>query len=359
MSEDMKFQSLDDEDFGPLIVGKGRSIPASLQAPQYSYAIKGPARKIENVLDIYDSEDKIDWVINNILHDTGLVYLAGESASGKTILAIQLTMDIINGRDTLRWKFNPEAREQKVLILSLEMNRLEFNKRLRDMYPNLSEEERKVMLDRLFVYCDAPAWELWNTLHVAELHHIVKEGGYTGVLIDSASVSFAPQPNDSESVNKSIKNLYGMRAELNVWNMVIVHTRKPDRGSKAKPGDGTMHDIMGHSGFAQSASTILLLEAHEQESSSKARKVEIKNAKNRFGLVGGDVVFPALIPSKESTSNGIPLQFMTNVPHILPPMPKQRPTRDQGVGKAIGGFSMGSMLKNMDVRKILLEDDDL
>lgn len=358
MSDEMKFQSLDDEDFGPIaLVGKGKSIPATFQAPQYSYKIQGPQRKLYNALEVYDSEERMNWIVEGILHDSALLYFAGESASGKTILGLQFCIDLLNRRNTLRWKFNEEAREQRILFLSLEMNKVEVTKRLRDMYPNLTEDERKRLLECLDIYCDGAAWQLWNTLHVAELHHIIKEGGYTGVLIDSASVSFSPQPNDSESVNKSVQNLFGMRAELNVWNAVIVHTRKPDRGNKSKPGDGSMHDIMGHSGFAQSATTILLLEPHDQESGKKPRKVEIKNAKNRFGLEGGDVVFPALIPSKESTSNGIPLQFMTNVPHILPPLPKQRPER--GVGKAIGGFTMGSMLAGMDVKKILMEDDDL
>jgi hypothetical protein len=66
----MQFQSLDDEDDGDFdFMVKGPSIPKSLKAPEYTMAFKGPKREIHSMLDIYESEEKIEWIIEGVLHD--------------------------------------------------------------------------------------------------------------------------------------------------------------------------------------------------------------------------------------------------------------------------------------------------
>lgn len=348
----MNFVDFDEEPF--VVKGKGSELPKSIQAPKYTYTASRTKRRLFGFSDLLDSKERMKFVINDILPDTGLLYFGGESASGKTILAIQMMINILKREDTLRWKLNEEIRPQKILFLSLEMNRFEITERLNAMYPGMSDDDKKFLQEHFQVYCDFEPFEMWNTLHVAELNEIVKEGGFTGLLIDSASVSFANDMKEAEKINKSISNLYGMRAEREIWQAVIVHTRKPDGKSGKKPGEGTMHDIMGHSGFAQSASTILLLEPHpiDEARQGASRKIEITNAKNRFGLLGGDQRFPAIIPSKKSVvEDGIPLGFMTNVPHVLPPIPKPRP----GEKKATIGFG----LTGLNLSGIDLGDDDL
>lgn len=350
MDEEIDFADFDEEPF--VAKGKAKDVPELLQAPKYTFTASAPKRRLLGFRTLRTSDQRMKFVIDDLLPDTGLLYFAGESASGKTILAIQTMIDILMRRNTLKWKFNQEVRPQRILFLSLEMNQFEVTDRLSAMYPSMSEEDDKFLEEHFITYSDFEPFEMWNTLHVAELNKIVKDGEFTGILIDSASVSFGNDMKDSEQINKSIKNLYGLRAEREIWNSVIVHTRKPDGKSNRKPGEGTMHDIMGHSGFAQSASTILLLEPYpiEEKNKGQARKVEITNAKNRFGLAGGDHRFPAMIPSKKSViEDGIPLHFMTNVPHVLPPLPKQRP------GKKPSSFGLGGF----DLATLNLGDDDL
>lgn len=349
--EEMDFD--DDFDAEPFVTkAKGSEIPKALQAPKYTYTATSPKRRLQGFSTLRNSSERMKFVIEDILPDTGLLYWAGESASGKTILAIQSAIDMVMRRNTLRWKFNEEIRQQKILFLSLEMNSFEVTERINAMYPKMSKDDDDFLEEHFQVYSDFEPFNMWNTLHVAELNHIVKEGRFTGILIDSASVSFADQPNNAEQINTSIKNLYGMRAERGIWNSVIVHTRKPDGKANKKPGEGTMHDIMGHSGFAQSASTIMLLEPHpfDDTKPGAARKIEITNAKNRYGLSGSDIRFPAIIPSKKSVvEDGIPLHFMANVPHVLPPLPKPRP----GEKKPNGIFS------GLNLGNFKLEEDEL
>jgi hypothetical protein len=239
------------------------------------------------------------------------------------------------------------------------MNKIEFIERIRTMYPDLSDNDLKLLGELLEVYTDFEPFELWNTFHVTELHHMMKQGGFTGCLIDSASVSFAEQPNDAAQINGSTKNLYRMRAELGVWNVVVAHTKKPQGDDrKKKPSEVSKHDLMGHSGFAQAASSILVLKGDPEKTEKAAgasQTVQITNVKDRFGLEG-DHSFPAQLPSKKRVvEEKAPLLF-TRHTHVLPPLPKPRP--GQAVGEAIGTFSMTSGLAGIDLGAIL-EDDDI
>src|SRR5882757_574114 len=51
-----------------------------------------PGRKLTSFTDIYDSKEIMKFIIPGVLPESGLVFLGGLSATGKTILAIQLVI---------------------------------------------------------------------------------------------------------------------------------------------------------------------------------------------------------------------------------------------------------------------------
>jgi hypothetical protein len=277
-------------------------------------------RKITSVIDVMEDDEKLLMVIDDILPDTGLMYVAGASGTGKTILAIQLVGNIINGEPTMSWRLGPAVTPDfKALFLSLEMPKKELQLRLNHMYPKLSEEKRKEFLSRFLCYSEYETFELWNPVHQLDLVRIIKDYEPNMILIDSASVSFATSLKNDEQVNTSIQFLYMLRSRFNLSMVIVCHTRKPSIEMVNSPETASLHELFGHSGVAQSASAIIIMLEDEKQrkatiKSGDGTKVEkmvhIVNAKARFGSNSG--AFASYLTSKEDVDKGTPLMFRRN-----------------------------------------------
>lgn len=315
-------------------------------------------RKVTSVIDVMESDEKLAFVIEDILPDTGLMFVAGASGTGKTILAIQVAGDIINGKGTMSWRLGPARTDAfKVLFLSLEMNTKELQLRLQHIYPNLSDDERKAFLDRFLVYSEYEPFELWNPVHILDLVKLIKAFGVDMVLIDSASVSYATSLKNDEQVNESIKNLYMLRSRFNLSMIVVAHTRKPSIEMVNNPESASLHELFGHSGVAQSASSIIIMledekqrkhiikssEANAQNKSEKM--VHIVNAKARFGANSG--AFLSYLTSKDAVDKGEPLMFRRNaIPIEMTDEARAKANKspELELGNIMSGFDFGTGL---------------
>jgi hypothetical protein len=101
--------------------------------------------------------------------------------------------------------------------------------------------------------------------------------------------------------------------------IVVAHTRKPSMDMINNPENASIHELFGHSGVAQSASSIIIMLEDEDQrkktiKSGDAEKVEklvhIVNAKARFGANSG--AFKTFLTSKEAVDKGEPLMFRRN-----------------------------------------------
>jgi hypothetical protein len=314
----MAFVGSDDEEPTPFIP-KQVSPEEDLQN-RVKLTNEAGLRKITSVIDVMEDDEKLSFVIEDLLPDTGLMYIAGLSGTGKTILAIQVVGSIVLGQQPLTWRLGGAWNEDfRALILSLEMPKKELQLRLNHMYPNQSEEDRKHFLDRFLSYSEYEPFELWNPVHVLDLVKIIKARGVNLLLIDSASVSFATSLKNDEQVNESIKNLYMLRSRFNLAMIVVAHTRKPSMEMVNNPENATINELFGHSGVAQSASSIvIMLEDEEQrkmviksgKQNETEKLVHIVNAKSRFGANSG--AFKAHLTSKDKVDKGEPLMFRRN-----------------------------------------------
>lgn len=277
-------------------------------------------RKVTSIIDVMEDDEQLSFVLEELLPDTGLLIVAGSSGTGKTILATQITGNIVLGQPAMTWRTGKAWRADfKALFLSLEMPKKELQLRLQHMYPNLTEDDRKEFMDRFLSYHDPEPFELWNPVHVLDLTRLIKHHNINLLLIDSASVSYATSMKNDEQVNESIKNLYMLRSRLNLAMIVVCHTRKPTMEMINNPEMATLHELMGHSGFAQSASSVVIMAEDEAErkktvKSSKPENIEkvvhIVNAKSRFGTNSG--AFKSHLTSKSAVDKGEPLMFRRN-----------------------------------------------
>lgn len=355
--DDMDF-NLDDEDDEIVEAEIIEKVDPKLVEERSSVSMSLPTRRMIGFMDVYNSKEELKFLIENVLPESGIVFFGGLSGTGKTILAIQCTVNLVMNRPTMTWKPVPDLEQMTALMLSLEMNELEFHKRIHDMYPKLSDEEQKLLQENFILYSDPEPFELWNNDHVVDLILMIKKSRARIILIDSASVSFGESLKDDTQVNKSLRNLHTIRTRLNVCILVVAHTRKPPSGISTNPEDLTINDLFGHSGIAQWGSSIYLMVEDEatrrktiqDKNGDKVDKiVHLINVKKRFG--SSNEAFKVKLPSSEATKGGAPLQFRRDAIE-LPPAPKSK------VSAKPSSSSISDFMSKINLSTIL-EDDDI
>lgn len=335
----------DDDDqfmFIPHQAGSIELTEEQKQELQFVYTVG--SRKITNAMAILEDENKMSFIIEDLLPETGLVYFAGLSGTGKTILATQVVSNLVLGKPTMTWQISEPYRDKhlRILMLSLEMNNKQLQRRLEHMFPKLTEEEQKLFRENFLTYCEPEPFELWNVGHIVELARIIKECKVDILLIDSASVSFGEELTNQQQVNASVKNLYRLRSRLGLSMFIVAHTRKPPAGIVANPEDATLNELFGHSGVAQSADAIVMMLEDEQQRKNVAKKgkegdssfadkteklVHIVNVKNRYGANSG--AYKTYLTSKEAVDNGEPLMFRRNaIPIAMTPAQRKKLNAD-------------------------------
>jgi RecA-family ATPase len=279
------------------------------------------SRRLSNAFDVMENDTKLSYLIEDILPDSGLIYFGGLSGTGKTILAIQLVADIILGRPCMTWRLGDAVTDDiKTIMFSLEMNELELGERLRHMYPNLTDDQKKVFQERFITYSEPAPFKLWEPAHQVEFMRTCQASGAKIQLIDSASVSFGEELTNQAQVNKSLDFLRMIRARFNWAQVIVCHTRKPPPGIASNPAEVTLNELFGHSGVAQSASSIIIMMEDEKQRKQIIsdgvdqrkieKKVHIINCKTRFGANGG--AFIAHLTAKNDVDAGEPLMFRRN-----------------------------------------------
>lgn len=312
--------------------------------------LERPVRNMSSFMDVYNSKSTLEFVLDGLLPSKGLMYIGARSGTGKTILAIQIAVDLILGRDTMTMKRSADLPPQKILILSLEMGTEEFQSRIQKMYPDLTEEEQKLLDDGILIYSDPEPFKLWTPDHQVDLIRMVARNKVTGILIDSASISFATSLKDDTQVNESIAGLYLIRNKLTCWMIIVSHTRKLPAGIVGNMEDITVDELFGHSGVAQSASAVLLMlhdKKAEEGKSGKFKVVWLMNAKARFASEFPP--FKMLLPAEP------PLLFQRRTPIPLPSLSPETMAKARKVAKEI---SFGDALKDIDFGSIGGIDDD-
>lgn len=316
-----------------------------------------PNRRIRTFTEVYKSKSTLKFYIENVMPDHGIVFIGGLSGTGKTILAIQMLVNLLLNRPTMTWFPVDDLPELTGMMLSLEMSDLEWQKRVHDMYPELTPEEEKFLGERFLLYAEAEVFELWNDNHCADLIRLILMNEVNVLLIDSASVSFAEDLTDQKQVKRSLKNLDMIRIRLKVCIVIVAHAKKPVSEVAGKVEMISINDLFGITGIAQHASTIFLVYEDEQSRRQAIREgtgdkvdklVHIVNVKTRFG--SSNSAFSAILPSLESTQRGTPLQFRRKVRGAI-----AMGTGDRKKVKE-GSSNLAEDLKNVDFNEFL-EDD--
>lgn len=324
---------------------------------EIEFSVSLPNRAVRSFMELYKAENLLEFIIPDMLPRGGMTFLGGLSGTGKTILAIQIVADLVLGRPTMTWKPVEGLPQLRCLMFSLEMSGPECQRRLLDMYPELDENQQKLLNENFFVYSEPEPFELWNVAHCIEMIQLISKAKADVVLLDSASVSFGDSLKDDTQVNQSLKNLYAIRSRLNVAMIVVAHTRKPPPGISSNPEEASINELFGHSGIAQHASSIYLMledeksrkDAIKNGNGDKVDKlVHIVNVKTRFG--SSNAAFKAKLTSREDTLKGKPLAFRRDAIELGAPIVTQEQRKQlRAVKKSplgdLAGIDFGAALQ--------------
>jgi hypothetical protein len=339
--------NLDEEDDDEVdeVVAK---VSPTIAEGESALSLSLPNRRLYNVEEILETDEKIEYAIQGLLPTNGLMYVGARSGTGKSLFAIQMAVDLVLGRDTMTLKRGENLPQQRLIYFSLEMGKLEFKERFEDMYPNRTEEERKLLRENLLVYCDPEPFRLWQDDHAADMVRLASRAKITGQIIDTASVSFGSTLTNQEEVNKTIENMYVLRNRIGFYQIIPCHTRKLQAGVVANLEDITVDEVFGHSGVAQSASSVLLMHTDKKKDSTKNLKegekiVWLMNPKARFA--------PEFAPFKMVLRTN-PLQFRRDAIELPPMTPKQRQA-----AKSSNTSTMADAMKVIDFGNLVEEDD--
>lgn len=318
-----------------------------------------PNRRIQTFTEVYHSEERLEFLIPDVLPDHGIVFFGGLSGTGKTILAIQLVVNLVMRRPTMTWFPVEDLPELTAMMLSLEMSGPEVQLRLKHMYPELTDEEEKILGDRFLLYSEPEPIHLWEDSHCADLIRMIMRNNVKILLLDSASVSFASDLTNQAEVNKSLQNLDTIRVRLKCSIIVVAHTRKPPPENTTNVESVSINDLFGHSGIAQHASSIFLMYEDEKTrrqtiregtGDSTEKMVHVVAVKTRFG--SSNAAFKAKLPSREMTKKGSPLLFSRNVIAAIP-LSSEKRAQIKSDGK-----NLAEDMKGLDFGQILGEGDD-
>jgi len=321
-----------------------------------------PKRRLRNFMEVYESTEKLNFLIPDVLPDHGIVFFGGISATGKTILAIQVLVNLIMNRPTMTWFPEENLPPLTGLFLSLEMSGPEVQLRIKHMYPQLTDEEIKILQERLIIYSEPEGLRLWEDDHGADLVKMIARSKANVVLIDSASVSLGEDLTNQAQVNKSLEALESIRVRMKVCFIVVAHVRKPPNGESTNVENVSINDLFGGVAVANHASAIFLLYEDEKSRREAIRNgngheveklVHIVNSKTRFGAA--NAAFKAKLPSLEMTKKGSPLQFRRDV-HVLAPLTT---SQKKQISARSDGTTIAPELKGLDFSEFLGDEDEI
>lgn len=299
-----------------------------------------PQIKLMGYRDLITHVDTQTYIAHpQILSDRGFLYVAARAGVGKTNMTTEMIHKFIFCRNYLDWEIPEQETRHRVVHLQLEMSIAEQKDVALKMDAQFTEEERDILQEHYFINAVNTDLHLYNPIHVAQLGQMLDHYRPSILVLDSASVSFAPALKEDEKLIRiSATNLFNLRQQYGFAVIVVGHAKK---GSVKADG---LNAFYGMSVLEQYITTAILLTPDEDATAelvavgdNETQVVDLTYAKKRFGP-GVGKTFPLHLKSN-------PLRFERPVIGEIegPKTPHQRQLKDDDVSDA---FS--EALRNME-----------
>jgi hypothetical protein len=206
-------------------------------------------------------------LVEGIIREHALVFLAGEEGSGKSLTAMNLALAVATGKDYfLNYRV---AKHGKVIYLNNELHFEDFNKRFQKMITKLRPDE-VARVENFIVPESMPTLEeIW-----IQLTRMIEEHKPVMVVLDCLYWAHDKEENDSTEMKALMRRLVELRERFGIVVLVVHHTKKGTRNE-------TMHNdnMRGSSVFGGASDTVLMF----KRSATDETKRLLKPTKLRHG----------------------------------------------------------------------------
>lgn len=233
----------------------------------------------------YRNTDRVEWIIEGLLHDTAIMYFVGKAGSLKTAFAMELGMNLAMQKTILNWKVNVD-RPLKILMWSLEMSGPELVVRQDKVVERSSEEEQLQLEDNFIIYSDPESVRLFDQGDAEKFKNTIIEEKVDGIIIDSASIAFATNMSEEEVVKKAVIFLQRLRHKHKFFAIIIHHPRKDPAGVKSQRM--SLSDLFGSQALENSATTVIGMALREKKTEDEPQRIAFMHLKTRFAEVPAD-----------------------------------------------------------------------
>lgn len=168
------------------------------------------------------SDAPTPWAFDNFIVDGDQVMIAGAPKSGKSWMALQLSLAAASGGQFLQWKAN---RKMRTLYLNLEVGSHMWSKRV---MLQIGGAENALRYSEFFSRSDLRTIDVMDPDSLKQMREYIEKGGYEFVVVDVLSRCHSADENDNGSM-KAV--LFALRYMCGKATSVIVHhARKPPQG---------------------------------------------------------------------------------------------------------------------------------
>ncbi len=173
--------------------------------------------------DLHDMPDaQPSWAIKGLLPQSGIAVISSPPGVGKTQVSMDLAAQMALGKDALGRQVE---RPQKILFVSLEMDKFGINTYYNSMRKNYTPEERAILnVNNQYVF--RSAFRISSDHNKEMLRQFLDEDDYTGVIFDSLSRTVG---GDMDKVEVDILFDFletEIKGKREIFTWIIHHQRK-------------------------------------------------------------------------------------------------------------------------------------
>jgi hypothetical protein len=194
----------------------------------------GKETEVEKRLVVYNydefinTEIKLEWVIEGLIHRKGLAILSGPPDVGKSQVSLRFAEKLATGSPFLQW---PIPKPMRILFVSMEMPHEELHYLVDNMQFN---SDKDLLRENFLVLPLGYGIRLGNKAAQAELAAVVEEFMPDGIIFDSFGVGIGDDINSEKVILEALDYVHRvLRGGFGAFVWFIHHNRKPQVGNKA------------------------------------------------------------------------------------------------------------------------------
>jgi hypothetical protein len=197
---------------------------------------KIPRLKVYTYEEFINTDVKLEWVIEGLIHRKGLAIVSGPPDVGKSQLSIRFAEKLATGQQFLKW---PVTRPMRTLFVSMEMPHEELHYLLEGM----QFKENELLSENMLILPLGYSIRLGNKAAQAELAAVVEEFKPDGIIFDSFGVALSDDINSEKIILEALDYVHKvLRGGFGAFVWFIHHNRKAQIGNK-KPDK--LDDLFG------------------------------------------------------------------------------------------------------------------